>query len=194
MPNYYNPYNFYPASYQPAVGQASFAPYLNPQLSTPPVSTQTQPQQQVKTMEWVDGEVGAKAFQMPSWLPANVSIPLWDSTEPYIYFKSWNQMGMPNPLQKIKYDPTPVQNEPQKMLPQGQSGAANAGTSNNQNGISTEETLKVDTANFVTKDEFLQMKEELKEIIQKQAQAQNCINQIPTENSNRNAGNRGGNR
>lgn len=34
-----------------------------------------QPQQQKAGIEWVDGEVGAKAFQLPPGWPANVPMP-----------------------------------------------------------------------------------------------------------------------
>ena len=54
MPNYYNPYNFYPVSYQPNG-------YVNPQNTQQQIFTNGP-----KMMEWVDGEVGAKAFPMPT--------------------------------------------------------------------------------------------------------------------------------
>ena len=52
---------------------------------------------------WVDGEVGAKAYQLPAGWPANTPIALWDTNDTVIYLKSTNPMGMPNPLQKAKY-------------------------------------------------------------------------------------------
>ena len=52
---------------------------------------------------WVDGEVGAKAYQMPAGLPANQPIALWDTNDTIIYLKSTNQLGMPNPIQKAHY-------------------------------------------------------------------------------------------
>ena len=109
MPNYYNPYNFYPVTY--------------PYITTPPAimnsqngayggnfsQASSQPSQ-LKAMEWVEGEVGAKAFQMPQGWPANQPIPLWDSTDTVIYLKSWSPMGIPNPMQKIHYDMPETQN------------------------------------------------------------------------------------
>lgn len=189
MPNYYNPYNYYPATY-PMAPQNMGLGYNNPQFSTTPAGN-SYAAPQMKTMEWVDGEIGAKAFQMPNGLPAGAVIPLWDNTEPYIYFKSWNQMGMPNPIQKIKYDPTPVQDEPSRMLPQGQSQAQNG------NSGATETQPVIDTTMFATKNELEQMKEELKQAIQAQHQSSgmSAINMASdNQNGNRQNGNRGGNR
>lgn len=96
MPNYYNPYNFYPASYMQN---------MYPQMQQPVQQSFAQaPQQGPKMMEWVEGEVGAKAFQMPMGWPANSPIPLWDSTDTVIYLKSWGPMGIPNPMQKLRYE------------------------------------------------------------------------------------------
>lgn len=114
MPNYYSPYNFYPATY-PVMGGASFSPYVS---NTPamPQQSYTQPNP-LKAMEWVEGEVGAKAFQMPPGWPANQPIPLWDSTETVIYLKSWSPGGFPNPMQKLRYEMPETQ--PQPMLQSG---------------------------------------------------------------------------
>ena len=60
-----------------------------------------QPQQQ--GLIWVDGEVGAKAYQLPAGWPVNTPIALWDTNDTVIYLKSTNQMGMPNPLQIAHY-------------------------------------------------------------------------------------------
>lgn len=109
MANYYAPYNTYPVA-------SSFT-----QVPTGynPIPQQMQPQQpSIKAMEWVEGEVGAKAFQMPQGWPVNTPIPLWDSTDTVIYLKSWNQMGIPNQMQKLKYE-MPQQNQP-AMLQSGQ--------------------------------------------------------------------------
>ena len=102
MPSYYNPYNFYPAS------------YLNQIPQTPQQNFSTVPAQGPKMMEWVEGEVGAKAYQMPNGWPANSPIPLWDSTDTVIYLKSWGPMGIPNPMQKLKYE-MPEQQVPQVL-------------------------------------------------------------------------------
>lgn len=155
MPNYYNPYNFYPASYN-GVGQASFAPYVQQPMMQQSTSTQ------YKSMEWVEGEVGAKAFQMPQGWPANQPIPLWDSTDTVIYLKSWSPMGMPNPMQKLHYNM-----EEQKTLPQGNVSGTEAS----------------DMSQYVTKSDFESMKNELKEMLKNQ-QGQN------NQNGNQNGGRR----
>ena len=100
MPNY-------PVPYQQNWGYIGVGQQVYPQYQQQ--SMMQQPQQvsaavqTAKGLEWVDGEVGAKAFQRPDWLPANQPIALWDTNDTVIYLKSWNQMGMPNPLQKAHY-------------------------------------------------------------------------------------------
>ena len=112
----------------------------------------------LKSMEWVDGEVGAKAFQMPQGWPAETPIVLWDNSEKKIYLKSWNQMGMPNPMQELDYEIKERTNP--ALLPSNISGA--------------------EASNYVTKEDFDQLKQELK-------------NMISNMNTNNN-GNRGGSR
>lgn len=119
---------------------------------------------------WVDGEVGAKAYQMPSGVTGPIA--LWDTNDQVIYLKSMNQMGMPNPLQKIKYQ---MEDVPQ-MLPAGQqSGTGSQG------------------ADYATKDDLSNLRTEiqsLKEMLSnKSAANQNGSN--PQQGQN---GNRGGNR
>lgn len=74
---------------------------------------------------WVDGEVGAKAYQMPAGQSGPIA--LWDTNDTVIYLKSCNQMGMPNPLQRIHY----TMEEPQNLLMNGQSGNSGNGASGN---------------------------------------------------------------
>lgn len=95
-----------------------------------------------KTMEWVDGEVGAKAYQMPQGLAPETPIVLWDSTEKKIFLKSWNQMGMANPLQELDYEIKERTNP--ALLPANLSGDAN---------------------NYVTKEDLSKLKEELRSMI-----------------------------
>ena len=96
----------------------------------------------IKSMEWVDGEVGAKAFQMPQGWPAETPIVLWDNSEKKIYLKSWNQMGMPNPMQELDYEIKERTNP--ALLPGNISG---------------------DTNQYVTKEDFDQFKEELRNMV-----------------------------
>jgi len=151
-PGYYMPNLYY--------GQQSYTPVSNmpiPQQSYSPSPQQTQPAQ---GMIWVDGEVGAKAYQMPQGWPSGSPIALWDTNDTVIYLKSNNQMGMPNPLQKIHY--TLEENKNQSMLPAG----GMSGTP--------------DMQNYVTKSDFEQMKNELKELLKQ------------NQNGSQNQQNRGG--
>ena len=183
MPSYYNPNNFYPATYP-----MSWQNYMMPNNS---MAQNTGNQMlRLRPIEWVDGEIGARAFQMPQGLEADVAIPLWDNSEPYIYFKSWNRMGMPNPLQKIKYDPTPIQDSAQPMLPSGNSGSAGQ-ANNNQNGNSgVSGAVEHDMSQYVTKDDLNSMKEELKSMLAAQNQS-HAANSGNTGGNNVNGGNRG---
>jgi hypothetical protein len=61
------------------------------------------PQAEEQGLKWVDGEAAAKAYQLPAGLPPNKPIALWDTNDTIIYLKSVNQMGMPNPLQRVHY-------------------------------------------------------------------------------------------
>lgn len=120
----------------------SYYPYnqYQPQSFTP----------EYETMRWVDGEVGAKAFQKPADLPANKPIALWDSTEERVFIKSWNQMGMANPMQVLSY----VMKDNPK-LPEGVSGVQN---------------------NYATKEDLENLKEQLKSISESIANLQNGSN------------------
>ena len=98
MPNYPVPYqNNWNYS---GVGQQMYPQY---QQNTQQIPQMTQTNQYGPGLIWVDGEVGAKAFQMPNGWTANQPIALWDTNDTVIYLKSINPMGMPNPLQKIRY-------------------------------------------------------------------------------------------
>ena len=118
--NYYNSYPQYPYAY--------------PQ-------SQSYTQNNIKSMEWVDGEVGAKAFQMPQGWPAETPIALWDNSEKKIWLKSWNQMGMPNPMQEITYE---IKEQPRQNFLPGVSG----------------------DVNYVTREELEELKEQIKALSQ----------------------------
>lgn len=170
MPNYYNPYNFYPATYQPTTYAAA-----NPNAPmTVPMQQSYAAPPQIETMKWVDGEVAAKAFAMPAGLAPNTPIPLWDSTDTIIWLKSWGPMGIPNPLQKLVYEMPEQQN--QALLMNGQSGTA-APTA----------TPAPDMSQFATKTDIEQIKNEIRAMM--------TSNQSGNQNGGGNAnGNRGGNR
>lgn len=143
---YYQPsylqqsYSPYSASYQPAIQQPVTMPgtsYAPPQTSGP-------------EWKWVDGEIGARAYQIPPGTPPGATIPLWDTNDMVIYLKSTNAMGMPNPLQKLRYYP---ETDKQQALPQGQSGD----TATNE--------MPYEEAKYVTRDEFEKMKQEIEDIL-----------------------------
>lgn len=98
----------YPVPYQNTWGYSGVGQQMYPQVPQgmgmqSMGMSQPQPQQSGVGIKWVDGEVGAKAYQMPSGWPANQPIALWDTNDTVIYLKSTNPMGMPNPLQKAHY-------------------------------------------------------------------------------------------
>lgn len=144
---YYQPsylpqsYSAYQTSYQPAVQQPVMVAgnsYAPPPTAGP-------------EWKWVDGEIGARAYQIPPGTPPGATIPLWDTNDMVIYLKSTNAMGMPNPLQKLRYYP---ESDPKQALPQGQSGETKA-----------EEMPRMDESKFVTKEEFEKMKHEIEDIL-----------------------------
>lgn len=130
-------------------GQSGYYNYPMSSMQPAPMQMQSYapapPQQQTQGMIWVDGEVGAKAYQMPAGWPVGTPIPLWDTNDQIIYLKSMNQMGMPNPLQKIHY--TMEEHQQSGYLP-----AASA--------ISGDQHQ-----NYVTRDDFDQFKNELREML-----------------------------
>lgn len=114
-----------------------------------PMQNNYQQGQQKVGIEWVDGEVGAKAFQLPVGWPANVPMPLWDTNDTVIYLKSINQMGMPNPLQKVHYTIEKDISASQSMLPTSETM---------MNGQSN----TPDMSHYATKDDMESMAKELK--------------------------------
>lgn len=144
----YNAYGTtYPVnSYQQQYSQA-VQPYQQPNMSY------AQPQQTRVGIEWVDGEVGAKAFQLPAGWPANAPMPLWDTNDTVIYLKSINQMGMPNPLQKVRYT---MEDQPKMSAAMSSQAALPASDMTHS---------MPDMSEYVRKDELAQMKEELKAAI-----------------------------
>lgn len=94
----------YPVPYQNNWGYSGIGQQMYPQFQQQQTQIpQVQQTQQSGGLIWVDGEVGAKAYQMPQGLPANQPIALWDTNDTIIYLKSVNPMGMPNPIQKAHY-------------------------------------------------------------------------------------------
>lgn len=146
----YNPnmYNTYGQMYGNSYGQNMYPQQVQP-MQMPQSYGQTPA---VKgEIEWVDGEVGAKAYQVPAGMTKPVA--LWDTNDTVIYLKSVNQYGIPNPIQKIHY-------RMEEMTPKytGQDQARL------DSGDAQPET-RHDMTEYVRKDELDAMKEELKEAI-----------------------------
>lgn len=137
MANYPVPYQQNTWGYGSGIGQQMYPQYqqqIQPQTQTP--TTQGGP-----GLIWVDGEVGAKAYQIPAGWPANQPIALWDTNDTVIYLKSTNPMGMPNPLQRAHY-----------TLDGMKSGEKREGYSGDE---------KPDMSQYVRKEDLERMKQDL---------------------------------
>lgn len=148
MPNYYDVY--------PTLGQnISTSPYSIPQ---PFIAPQRQGSSQY--MISVDGELAARAWQIPNNLPPNTIIPLWDLDGQHVYFKSVDAYGRMNPIKKGKIvfeeDSTPANlpNVSQQSAP-----------------------VEIpDMSKYLTKADFESFKTEIKNMIQSIHQNQNGSN------------------
>ena len=170
MPAYNNPYNSY------SYNQPYYGNYNYPQTSTAmpmPAQQSYGAQPQPKAMEWVEGEIGAIAFQMPPGWPANTPIPLWDNKDTNIFLKSWNPMGVPNPLQKLHY----VIPDSQNMYLPGQSGDGE---------YSGADKPQQDMSMYATKSDIDALRQEIRNM--------SAGNNEQKGNSGGNSGNRGGGR
>lgn len=146
MPNYPVPYqnNW---GYSGTVGQQMYPQYQGQSMMPQPAPQTSGTQQSGHGLIWVDGEVGAKAYQMPAGWPSGQPIALWDTNDTVVYLKSTNPMGMPNPLQKAHYKlENYVSASPMK------SGDA-------------EPAEMPDLTQYVRKDDMERMKQELMEAI-----------------------------
>jgi len=136
----------YPVPYQNNWGYSGVGQQMFPQY-TANTGVSAAPQQSTGEhgLKWVDGEIGAKAYQMPSGMRPNEPIALWDTNDTVIYLKSVNPMGMPNPLQKARY-----------TLEGTKSGEARQAFSGD---------LEPDMSQYVRKDDLESMKQELMDAI-----------------------------
>lgn len=149
MPNYNN---FQSGYGYPMYSANTYQNYQQPQMQYAQAGGMSyQNQQSPVGIVWVDGEVGAKAYQLPANWPVNAPMPLWDTNDTIIYLKSTNQMGMPNPLQKVHY----TMEEAPRTPVMGQSGQT-------QPALPAGEHTAQDMSHYATKDDLEQMKEELK--------------------------------
>ena len=137
---------------QPGQGQY-IQPYPQSWQTQAPQSTASYayPQQQYKLWDSVDGEVGAKAYQLPQNWPPNTPMHLWDINEPVIYFKSINESRMPYPLQKVRYTMEDIP----RMIPAMSNQALPSAKTNQQ----------PDMSQYVRRDEIEQMEERIKSAI-----------------------------
>lgn len=144
MPNY-------PVPYQNNWGYSGVGQQMYPQFQNQAFTQGTMPVQQNQQsgigLKWVDGEVGAKAYQMPAGWPPNQPIALWDTNDTVIYLKSINPMGMPNPIQKAHYTLEGVK------------------SGEKDRGFSGEAEAKPDMSEYVRKEDMDRMKQELMDAI-----------------------------
>lgn len=145
----YNPsmYSTYGQMYGTGYGQNLYPQQLQP--IQPQSFGQNMPVE--GEIKWVDGEVGAKAHQIPAGTTKPVA--LWDTNDTVIYLKSMNQYGIPNPIQKIYYRMEEVSQKPmgndQARL---ESGAV-------------QPEQKPDMTGYIRREEMESMKEELMKAI-----------------------------
>lgn len=145
MPAYYNPNNFYPAT------------YVNPYASGfyQQMPQQTIPSGQSSTNQYminVDGEGSARAWQPQNALGPNTIVPLWDLDGQHVYFKSTDAYGRLNPIRKGRV----VFDDEQPVLNQGNSGA---------NVPPQQQAPSIDASQFVTKQDLDSLKQELRSMI-----------------------------
>ena len=153
MPTYYNPYMNNYATYP------SYVPnYQN--------SYQTSPANQY--MINVDGEMAARAWQMPNNLPPNTVIPLWDLDGQHVYFRSVDAYGRLNPLKKGR---VVFEEEPQNLT-QGTSGDTQP------------------TEQYMTKDDFKNELDQFKNEIRSMMQMHNNQNGNNSPGHQQNRGNK----
>ena len=158
MPQYWNPNNFYPATYH----VMSFTPSPMPQQSYA-----TQPS---IAAAWVDGEMEARGKSIPQGVSQFFMV---DVNNQKIYWKSLNQMGMPNPMQVLNFT---IEGQ-QQNLSSGMSGDT--------------QPQMPDMSQFATKQDFEALRNEIRQMGQSGYSGTNNSNNNNTSGQN---GNRGGNR
>ena len=95
--------NYFPVTYQPMYSQQYQQPYSTQiQPSQAPVAPQNN-----NSIQWVQGEAGAKAYP----LPPNSNALLMDAECECFYIKSVDASGMPLPLRVFEYKEVLANNE-----------------------------------------------------------------------------------
>ena len=167
--------NYYTAQ-MPYYNQQQYIPQYMPQQSYALAPMAIPPQQNLQGVIFVDGEGAARATQIPDNWDKTKSLALWDMSAPYIYIRSFNQAGFPNPLMRLKYNIDDPQQD-QNLLPAEQMSGDTA-----PNGTA-----------YVTHEEMESLKNdisELKEMLKRNHENQNNAN----HGNNQNGQGRGGNR
>lgn len=178
MPNYYNSYAGTP------IWNGGFNAFGQPMaVQNYPIMNMSGVQQNPQYMIQVDGEMAARAWQVPNNLPPKTLIPLWDYDGQHVYFKSTDEYGRMNPMRKARV----IFEDDSQNLTQGESGQA----SGNQ-------SIELpDMTKYVTKDDLESFKQDLRSMFTAQAQQnQNRSSGSTSQNQNGNGsfGNKGGNR
>lgn len=144
---YFNSYQQSYAPYQQNMGQS----YAQNQQSyaqnsyAPPQMQMAQPSQS-STINWVQGDVGARAYP----IQPGMSVLLMDSEGQNFYIKSADSMGMPN-LKKYAY--SEVVEEPMRL--------------------ESHEARQIDTAFSATREEVKQLHDEIKNLKEQIARMEN---------------------
>lgn len=124
------PYNnYYPATYQSPIGFPQYQQSAMSQMQMPQMSMAAQPQSS-SGLTWVQGEVGAKAYPVEP----GKSVLLMDSDDARFYIKSADASGMPMPLRVFSYTEEVATQHSHDNAPQ------------------------INTADFVTREEFEEWK------------------------------------
>lgn len=136
--------------------------YGNNYPQYPQQTYQQMPQQSYQAqntgIDWVDGESAARAMQLPAGVTQHA---MWDINEPVIYLKSVNQMGMPNPLRKIRYT---MEDVPQNSGGQSQAMLTSGEAEHTSPDMS--QYVRKDDADLVKKGDLDRMKQEIIDSIQ----------------------------
>lgn len=163
---YYNNMSNFPTSYMQPV--------------TVPTFQNPFPQQNETGLDWVEGDVGARAFQKPANWPLGKPIILWDSTDSVIFIKSWGNLGIPNPMQKLRYSVEEMQ------MPI--SGNFNQNGSKPAIAQSDKEVSKATAPDYATKEELHKGLEEIKQMIAGLTRNRNGANVAAPSPNNGNRG------
>lgn len=144
MPIQYGGYNppvsQTPYGYMVQTPMQSYAP-----APMQPMPVMAQPMGRNSYMIQVDGEMAAKAWQIPPDMKPGDVIPLWDADGNHVYFKSLDAYGRLNPTRRARIvfeDETPA-------LPENTSGTAQP----------------AENPNYVSKSDFDSFRNEIRQMM-----------------------------